>query len=46
MEEVFGDGAVESRVGRDQRRKWSPEVAMRSVRFFDEGGSQSTLVMG
>jgi len=33
--------------GRDQSRKWSPDVARRSVDcFWDEGGSHSIRVTG
>lgn len=33
--------------GRDQRRRWSPEVAIRSVLALDDdGGSQRMRVMG
>lgn len=33
--------------GRDHSRRWSPEVARRSVDcFWDEGGSHNSLVTG
>jgi hypothetical protein len=33
--------------GRDHKRKWSPDVARRSVDcFWEDGGSQSILVTG
>jgi hypothetical protein len=45
MVEFAGDAGVSA--GRDQRRRWSPEVASRSVVCFcDDGGSQSSLVTG
>jgi len=41
-----GDGAGVSE-GRLQRRRWSPDVARRSVDcFWDDGGSQSKRVTG
>jgi hypothetical protein len=34
-------------VGNDHRRRWSPDVASRSVDcFWDDGGSQRILVTG
>jgi len=43
--EVLGEGAEEGE-GRDQSLRWSPEVARRSVNGFEDGGSQSTRVIG
>ena len=44
MEFETCDGGSE---GNDQRRRWSPEVAKRSVAdLFDDGGSHSILVTG
>lgn len=44
---VAAEDAPEGALGMDQRRRWSPEVAIRSVRGLEvEAGSQRMRVMG
>ena len=44
IELLWGGGVL---LGRDHRRRWSPEVASRSVDcFWEEGGSQRRRVTG
>jgi hypothetical protein len=46
IELLFGVGAAELDEGRDHSLRWSPEVASRSVRDFEDGGSHNTRVIG
>jgi hypothetical protein len=47
MELFCGDGALLASDGSDHRRKWSPDVASRSVSCFcDDCGSHSRRVTG
>lgn len=43
--ELLGDGAADAE-GRDHNRRWSPDVASKSVNGLLLGGSHSTRVMG